>query len=93
MTRFLGAAGLAVYVLAVSTAFPSVREAAASLSFFAPAMAAEAGAADASATTAAEAPAASARAPVVAAGSTWHADRDGMLMQDAPAAEPFSVLN
>ena len=91
MTRFLSAAGLAVYALAVSTAFPSVKDAGESLSLFAPGVAAQP--AVASAPAAPDAATLEDERAADAAGKVWHTDRDGMLMDETVSAEPFAVLN
>lgn len=96
MTRYLSAAGLAVYAIALSTAFPSVQDAWKSLGGLVPtAVAAEAGAPTAPATAATADAAADGAGPdsVASTAPEWHPDRDGMLMDGAGAAEPFAVLN
>ena len=94
MTRFLSAAGLAVYVLAVSTAFPSVKEAGADLGLLAPAVAAEASTGSEPATPGARAAETVEPAEVASAGEKeWDADRDGMLMEETASSEPFAVLD
>ncbi len=95
MTRYLSAAGLAVYLIALSTAFPSVQDAWKALGGLVPAaVAAEAGAVTAPADANADAAAEGAGPDSVAStASEWHGDRDGMLMDGAGADEPFAVLN
>lgn len=93
MTRLLSAAGVAVYVAAVSTAFPSVQEAGASLGIFAPAIAAEAGTESGTVEAGTERAEAAESIQVASTTSTWDTDRDGMLMNQVAATQPFDVLN